>query len=317
MWATASIDGWRPSRRSVSARRSRPPFALDWAVRTFALILAILIAAAAGDALVVSGFPIAGDRERVERQRRGGGRGGFNIRPAAPEDFDGLYQFCRVAFRGNRAGDGGGWGVDYPRADINVSIRLSELTKTAVSFAAPQEPNHVVVRLTDDTLFLCPLVMMTVVGAAYLDTAAAEALRAYVLKGGFVWADDFWGEYAWQAWTDQLSKALPPAEFPIRDLEKGHPLFRTLFDIGGVPQIASIGHWWSSGGGTSERGAESAEPHARAIFDAQGRMMVLMTHNTDIGDSWEEEASNPQYFYEFSTKGYAFGINAIVYAMTH
>ena len=46
-------------------------------------------------------------------------------------------------------------------------------------------------------------------------------------------------------------------------------------------------------------------------------MMVLMTHNTDIGDSWEEEASNPQYFYEFSTKGYAFGINAIVYAMTH
>ena len=58
-------------------------------------------------------------------------------------------------------------------------------------------------------------------------------------------------------------------------------------------------------------------PHARGIFDSAGRLMVLMTHNTDIGDSWEEEASNPQYFYEFSTKGYAFGINAIVYAMTH
>ena len=149
-----------------------------------------------------------------------------------------------------------------------------------------------VVQLTDETLFQCPMVMMTEVGAAYLNTAEAEALRAYVLKGGFVWADDFWGEYAWRAWTDQLSKALPPAEFPIRDLEKDHPLFRTLFDIGGVPQIASIGHWWGSGGGTSERGAESAVPHARAIFDPQGRMMVLMTHNTDIGDSWEEEASN-------------------------
>ena len=286
-------------------------------MRTIALILAILIAAASlGQALVVSEFSIAGDRERVERQRRGG-RGGFNIRPAAPEDFDGLYQFCRIAFRGNRAGDGGGWGVDYPRADINMSIRLSELTKANVSFAAPDEPNHVVVRLTDDTLFQCPMVMMTEVGAAFLDTAEAEALRTYVLKGGFVWADDFWGEYAWQAWTDQLSKALPPAEFPIRDLGRDHPLFRTLFDIGGVPQIASIGFWWGSGGGTSERGAESAEPHARGIFDAQGRLMVLMTHNTDIGDSWEEEASNPQYFYEFSTKGYAFGINAIVYAMTH
>jgi hypothetical protein len=271
-------------------------------VRTIALILAILIAAATvGDALVVSEFPIASDRERVERQRRRGGRG-FRIQAAAPEDFDGLYQFCRVAFNGNRAGDGGGWGVDYPRADINMSIRLSELTKTTVSFAAPQEPNHVVVQLTDETLFQCPMVMMTEVGAAYLNAAEAEALRTYVLKGGFVWADDFWGEYAWQAWTDQLSKALPPAEFPVRDLGKDHPLFRTLYDIGG---------------GTSERGADSAEPHARGVFDAQGRLMVLMTHNTDIGDSWEEEASNPQYFYEFSTKGYAFGINAIVYAMTH
>jgi hypothetical protein len=270
-------------------------------VRITALILAIVIAAA------TSG----------EAQRRRGGRGGFSVRPAVAEDFDGLYQFCRVAFRGNRNGDGGGWSVDYPRADINMSIRLSELTKTTVSFAGPDEPNHVVVRLTDESLFQCPVVMMTEVGAAYLDQAEADALRNYVLKGGFVWADDFWGEWAWQTWVDQLGKALPPAEFPIRDLPKDHALFRTIFDIGGVPQIASIGHWWGSGGGTSERGAESAVPHARGIFDAQGRLMVLMTHNTDIGDSWEEEASNPQYFYEFSTKGYAFGINAIVYAMTH
>jgi Domain of unknown function (DUF4159) len=269
-------------------------------VRKLALILAIVTAIAS-----------------ISEAQRRGGRGGFSVRPAAPEDFDGAYQFCRVAFRQNRGGDGGNWGVDYPRADINVSIRLSELTKTNVSFSAPDEPNHLVVQLTDPTLFQCPMVMMTEVGAAYLTDAEAEALRTYVLKGGFVWADDFWGEYAWQAWTDQLSKALPPAEFPIRDLEKGHPLFRTLFDIGGVPQIASIGHWWGSGGGTSERGAESAVPHARGIFDKQGNLMVLMTHNTDIGDSWEEEASNPQYFYEFSTKGYAFGVNAIVYAMTH
>ena len=269
-------------------------------MRGFALILVIVLA-------LVS---------TSEAQRRGG-RGGFTVRAAIAEDFDGSYQFCRVAFRPNRGGDGGNWGVDYPRADINMSIRLSELTKTNVSFSGPDEPNHVVVRLTDDTLFQCPMVMMTEVGAAYLDAPEAEALRTYVLKGGFVWADDFWGEWAWRSWIDQLGKALPPAEFPIRDLEKDHPLFRTLYDIGGVPQIASIGHWWNSGGGTSERGAESAVPHARGIFDREGRLMVLMTHNTDIGDSWEEEASNPQYFYEFSTKGYAFGINTIVYAMTH
>jgi hypothetical protein len=252
-----------------------------------------------------------------EAQRRGGGRGGFSVRPAEPEDFDGSFQFCRAAFRQNRYGDGSNWGVDFPRADINMSIRLSELTKTTVSFAGPEEPNHAVIRLTDETLFQCPFIMMTEVGAAYLDVEEAEALQKYALKGGFLWADDFWGSAAWDAWYEQIIKAFPPAQYPMRDLPKDHPLFRTIFDIGGVPQIASIGHWWNSGGGTSERGQDSAEPHARGIFDPHGRMMVLITHNTDIGDSWEEEASNPQYFYEFSTKGYAFGINAIVYAMTH
>ena len=253
-----------------------------------------------------------------EAQRRGrGGRGGFEIRLATEDSFDGLFQFCRIAFRGNRAGDGAGWSVDYPRADINMSIRLSELTKTQVSFAAPDEPNHLVVQLTTDALFQCPFVMMTEVGAAYLDDAEAAALRAYVLKGGFLWADDFWGEYAWEVWTDQLAKALPPAQYPIRDLPPDHPLFRSQFILDRVPQIASIGFWAGSGGGTSERYEDSAVPHARAISDASGRIMVLMTHNTDIGDSWEEEASNPRYFYEMSVNGYAFGINVLLYAMTH
>lgn len=254
-----------------------------------------------------------------EAQRRGGGRGGrggFSVRPAIASDFDGSWQFCRVAFRGNRAGDGGGWSVDFPRADINLSIRLSELTKTTVSFARPQEPNHVVIQLTDPTLFQCPFIMMTEVGAAFITDAEAEALRNYLLKGGFLWADDFWGEYAWQVWMEQFGKVLPSSVYPAKDLPKDHPLFRALFDTGGVPQIASIGNWLNTGS-TSERGADSAVPHARGVFDQSGRLMALMTHNTDIGDSWEEEASNPQYFYEFSTKGYAFGVNALVYAMTH
>src|SRR5690349_14203087 len=101
-------------------------------------------------ALVLSIALVGGS---ASAQRRGGGRGGFNVRPAVADDFDGSWQFCRVAFRQNRNGDGGGWSVDFPRADINMSIRLSELTKTTVSFSGPQDPNHVVVRLTDPTLF--------------------------------------------------------------------------------------------------------------------------------------------------------------------
>ncbi len=251
-----------------------------------------------------------------EAQRRGGGRG-FTLEFATADDFDGRFQFCRVAFRQNRAGDGANWAVDYPRADINLSIRLSELTKTTVSFDGPQQPRHAVVRLTDEALFQCPFVMMTEVGSAYLDEAEAAALRTYVDKGGFLWADDFWGEYAWQVWAEQLAKALPPAQYPMVDLPPDHPLFRAQFIMNGVPQIASIGHWFNSGGGTSERGQDSAVPHARVITDGQGRILVLNTHNTDLGDSWEEEASNPQYFYEMSSKGYAFGVNVLVYAMSH
>ena len=277
-------------------------------MKAAALILVLVLAVAA---------TVEGQR-RGGGGGRGGGRGGFNARWSVPEDFDGSWQFCRAAFRPNPNGDGAGWSVDYPRADINLSIRLSELTKTTVGFFGPDDPKHVLMRLTDPTLFQCGFVMMTEVGAAYIDDQEAESLRNYLLKGGFLWVDDFWGEYAWQAWMEQFQKVLPSAQYPVRDIPKDHPLFRAQFQIpDGVPQIASIGYWLGSGGGTSERGADSATPHARGVFDANGRLMVLMTHNTDLGDSWEEEASNAEYFYEFSTRGYAFGINALVYSMTH
>jgi hypothetical protein len=110
---------------------------------------------------------------------------------------------------------------------------------------------------------------------------------------------------------------LPRVEFPIVDVLADHPLFRTQFEVSGVPQIPSINFWLRSGGGTSERGADSAEPHARAIFDDRGRMMVFMTHNTDISDSWEREGEDPSYFYRFSVDGYALAINVVLYAMTH
>jgi hypothetical protein len=249
--------------------------------------------------------------------RQRGGRFGASLPMAEPDSFDGRFNFCRVMFRGNRMGDGGGWSVDFPRADVNLSIRLSELTRTAISRDAAGEPKHLVVRLTDDELFQCPFVMMTEVGAAFFDEAEASRLRDYLLKGGIVWADDFWGSYAWNAWVRQIAKVLPPAEFPIVDLPGDHPLFRAQFEIKAVPQIPSINFWAGSGGGTSERGSDSAEPHARAILDRSGRVMVLMTHNTDIGDSWEREADDPAYFYHFAVGGYAMGINVILYAMTH
>src|SRR5512147_1197697 len=81
--------------------------------------------------------------------RRGRGGFGFGVRTASAKDFDGSFHFCRIVFRNSIEGDGGGWSVDYPRADINFSLRLSELTKTHVSRDVSGEPNHLLVRLTD------------------------------------------------------------------------------------------------------------------------------------------------------------------------
>ena len=267
-------------------------------------------------AVLVSAGVLAGIAAGAAQFRQRG-RFGEGLRTATPESFDGGFNFCRILFRGNRFGDGGGWSVDYPRADVNLTIRLSELTRTFISKDASGEPNHLVVRLADDALFQCPFVMMTEVGAAFLDDDEAARLREYLVKGGFLWADDFWGTYAWESWQAQIRKVLPPNDFAIVDLPLDHPLFRTQFEITRVPQIPSINFWMGSGGGTSERGGDSAVPHARGIFDRGGRLMVLMTHNTDVGDSWEREADDPSYFYHFAVDGYAFGINVVLYAMTH
>jgi hypothetical protein len=251
--------------------------------------------------------------------RRGFGRfRGPVVKMATPEDFDGNFLFCRVIFRNAPDGDGNGWGVDYPRADINLTFRLSELTTTTVSRDPEEGYKHVVVRLTDPLLFHCPFVMMTEPGGAFFDEAEAAQLRDYLQKGGFLWADDFWGEYAFRYWSEQIAKALPPERYPIVDVPLDHTLFHTLYDVRRIPQIPSINFWNGPGSSTSERGRDSAVPHVRAIMDEEsGRIMVLMTHNTDFGDAFEREGDDHQYFLEFGPAGYAFGVNAIVYSMTH
>jgi hypothetical protein len=172
--------------------------------------------------------------------------------------------------------------------------------------------------MTDDELFQCPFVMMQEVGSLYIDDDEAPRLRDYLLKGGFLWVDDFWGSNAWAVWASQIRKVLPPGEYPIVDVPDDHPMFRTMFELRkGVPQVPSINFWYGSGGGTSERGADSAEVHVRGIFDRAGRLMVLMTHNTDISDSWEREGDDPSYFYTFSVDGYAVAVNVLLYVLTH
>ena len=244
---------------------------------------------------------------------------GFRVtaRVATADDFDGAFHYCRVVYRSNPAGDGGGWSTDYPSADVNLSVRLSELTKIRVSRERGGEPNHLIVQIMDDTLFQCPFIMMQEVGNFYVTEQEAARLRTYFRKGGFLWVDDFWGEYAWQIWEQEIRKVFPADEYAIVDLPKDHPIFRAQYEMAeGVPQIASI-NWWLGSGNTSERGADSAEVHGRGIADRNGRLMVFMTHNTDISDSWEREGDDPAFFQQFSPNGYALGIDVVLYALTH
>ena len=248
--------------------------------------------------------------------QRGGG-GFFGVRRPEPRTFNGTFTFCRLAVRPSYDGDGGSWGVDYPRADENLSIRLSELTKAAVNLDEAGSPNYVVILATEPELFHCPFVALTNYGRALIADDEAAALRAYFQKGGFMWADDAWGSYAWAHWLGEIRKILPAAEYPVVDLPITHGMFHTLFNAKRIPQIPNIGFFKGSGGRTSERGYDSQQTHAWAILDPRGRVVLLTTHNTDFGDAYEREGDDPEYFYKFSVEGYAVGIDVLLYTMTH
>jgi len=248
------------------------------------------------------------------------GRGGnisVSARTARPTSFDGRFHYCRGMYRMNPNGDGGSWMTDYPLADIDLSIRLAELTKMRVAFDSPGQPQHLIIPLTGEELFQCPMIMMQEVGRLFFNDEDAARFRNYLLKGGFLWVDDFWGSYAWDSWATQIRKVFPAGDYQIVDLPPAHPIFHTMFELKAVPQIPGIGYWRGSGGGTSERGADSAQVHARGISDRTGRLMVLMTHNTDVSDSWEREGEDPRYFYRFSVDGYQVAMNVLIYVMTH
>jgi hypothetical protein len=234
---------------------------------------------------------------------------------AREDSFDGKFHYCRAVYRRNPRGQGGSWLTDYPLAEIDLSIRLSELTKIRVSFDGTGRPNHLIVQLTSDELYRCPIILMQEVGSLYFAEEDAARLRDYLLKGGFLWVDDFWGSYSWEVWANEIRKVFPPPDYNIVDLTPDHPIYHTMFDLKEVPQIPGIGTFLA--GATSERGADSAEVHVRGIADRNGRVMVFMTHNTDVSDSWEREGEDPEYFRRFSVDGYRVAVNVILYAMTH
>jgi len=234
-----------------------------------------------------------------------------------PPDFnDGAFTVCKLQYTSvYREPGGGGWSTDYPYAGVNLMTRLSELTRTPVSLDTGGDPNYWVVGLSEPTLFHCPFLIASDVGTIELSPEEARSLREYLLKGGFLLVDDFWGTPAWEQWSSEIHKALP--EYRIVDVPAEHALLNSMFRITEVPQVTNIGFWRRTRGRTSERGADSPHANFRMIADETGRVLVVMTHNTDIGDSWEREAEDRRFFLQFSPRGYSLGVNVLLYAMTH
>lgn len=231
--------------------------------------------------------------------------------------FKGGFNFCRVMFSSNRR-EKRGWDTDYPGAEINFSIRLSELTKTHVTRQpASTESEHVVVRLTDAALFQCPFVLMEDAGTAYFSEQEVRQFREYLQKGGFVFVSDYWGPLAQEQFDAQIGRVLPVATYPIAELPISHPIWHTLVDLTRIPQMPSIQAWRRSGGGNTDRGVQEGTQTARGIADDKGRLMVVMIHNSDIPDGWEREGEEKDYFLRFSPDAYVVGIDVVLYGLTH
>jgi hypothetical protein len=234
--------------------------------------------------------------------------------------YDGSFNFCRAMFTSNRR-EKQGWGTDYPGADINFSVRVSELTKLPVKRITDSEgpvPDAVVVQLTDDWLFKCWFTLMEDAGTARFTEAEVHRLREYLLKGGFLLVSDYHGSLAKAQFDEEIGRVLPPGEFPIKDLAPpDHPMWHTMFQVSRIPQMASIQTWRRTGGTIERWNEDSSPPDVRGIADDHGRIMVVMVHNTDLPDPWEREGEESDYFFRFSPEAYRVGIDILLYTLTH
>src|SRR5436190_10451748 len=203
-------------------------------------VVALRARVAAALVLVLIGAVAASAQFGYGRRRLPEGAGAYPPR-YLPKDFEGgTLMVCKLQYTSVRyEAMGIGWSTDYPYAGVNLMIRTSELTRAHITTQGEGgEPNYWVVRLTDDALFHCPILMGSDVGTMGLTDQEAARLRQYLLKGGFLWVDDFWGTPAWTQWSQEIHMALP--EYPIFDIHASHPIRHTLFAVDEVEQVTNI-----------------------------------------------------------------------------
>ncbi len=268
------------------------------------LLFGLLLTAA----LVASGQPSNGSQR--QRQYRPDRRGvpDWKIDKDFSQD---VFTFVRIAYSSWSGWDK--WQTDYPDAELNFSYRLQQLTSIHT------DPDGRIMRLTDPDLFRYPFIYIIEPGQLVFSDDEVVALRKYLLAGGFLMVDDFWGQREWDNFHHEIRRVFPDRDPEPIPLE--HPIFHCVYDLKERPQIPAIGIARPGPGGqiiTWERGHDTREVHYKGLYDDNGRMMAIICHNTDLGDGWEREGEDQWYFKEFSEKkAYPLGINIVFYAMTH
>lgn len=200
------------------------------------------------------------------------------------------------------------WAIDYPLAEEHFLRALRRLSRINASADEAQ------LELTDPRLFDYPFLFMQQPGKGWKPTAAEVAqLREYLLRGGFLLVDDFHGEGDWEVFRAGISRALPGR--PVVEIPADDPLLHVVMDIKERLPIPGRRHLYRGPGGQIEAQMEGT-PHWRGIYDEAGRLAVVMNFNIDMGDGWEHE-DDPVYPVAMTALAHRFGVNYVVYAMTH
>ena len=202
---------------------------------------------------------------------------------------------------------GTSWSQDYPRADRHFAAAVRRLTRVhARSVEQPVNPDD-----TDD-IFNWPWMVAGEMGDWKLTPSQAKTVREYLLRGGFLYMDDFWGPEEWDRFDETMKVIFP--DRPIVDIDDKDAIFHTVYDLDDRYQI--LGQWALRANGYMSQRAAGTIARWRGIYDDKGRLMVTMTFNSDVGDSWEW-ADSPLYPEKFSALGIRLGVNYVIYSMTH
>jgi len=200
------------------------------------------------------------------------------------------------------------WAIDYPEAEYHFRQGVRRLTRIDMA----DDSRHI--PLTDDALFDYPWLFAQQVGRWSLTNAETSRLREYLLRGGFLVADDLHGPYQWEVFAEAMRRVFP--DRPIVDIPDGHEILHVLYDLDERTQIPGRRMIREVGGGQIEIYPEGTPPRWRGIYDDDRRLMVVINFNMDMGDAWEH-ADDPVYPEPMTALAYRFGINYVIYAMTH